>query len=163
MPVSPRPAPHATRQSSPAEPGWQHRVLALMVRAFPTAFREHYGADLTRCVHEARSALGDVSRLNAIRFWAATFVDVGRQGIRERLGGLGESWAVNTRGIVRTPPASPVRQGLGGLLLAAAAANIVYDVLSIKNSMGILAVLLTAVGAVGGFFLMRPPRPRRPC
>ena len=161
MPTSHRGATHLAKSSS-VELGWQHRVLSVLLRAFPTSFRAHYGADLTRCVHEARSARGDLSRLPAMRFWVATFVDVGRQGMRERLAGRGESWAHGTRGVARALPASLARHGVGAFLLIAAASNVVYDVLSI-NSMGVFAVFLTAVGAVGGFFLMRPLRPRHPC
>ena len=159
MLTSPRGATHAATSSS-VEPTWHHRVLSVLLRAFPVSFREHYGADLTRCVQEARSDLGDLSRAKAMRFWAATFADVGRQGIRERLGGMREWWAAGTYGGTRVAPASPVRHGVGRFLLLAAASNVIYDVVSTRNSMGVLAVLLTAVGAASGLFLLRPPRPR---
>ena len=98
-----------------------------------------------------------------MRFWIATFVDVAHQGIRERLDAMGEWRTHDSHGVARAQPVLLARYATGALLLIAAASNVVYDVLSIKNSMGIFAMLLTAVGATGGFFLIRPPGPRRPC
>lgn len=131
-----------------------HGALALLLRAYPRSFRDHYGAELTHCVLDARAALGDIAPSQRMSFWGRALLDVARQGMRERITETGETSSALV---------SRVRVALGWLLVTGAALNVAYDIGSAQNSMGIFALLLTASSVIGGSILLRPAPPRRSC
>lgn len=134
---------------SAGAPARGERAVRLLVRAYPPAFRAAYGGELAQCVRDARRALGETSRLDALRFWAAVVADLA--------GGAAVEWVAEAR----TAAGGRVRRGAGLALLAAAAGNIAYDVGSVRNSMGVLALLLTALAiAAGGALVHRGSQSR---
>jgi hypothetical protein len=114
-------------------------LVALLLRAFPRRFRETFGPDLVLCVRDARSAVGRNDALSVARFWAAVVPDLLRAAAGE--------WMLSCR--ERLSRAS-VSAACGVLLLAGAAANVLFDVLSATLSMGIGAIVLTVVAAAAG-------------
>jgi hypothetical protein len=134
-----------------ARPSRAPLPLRALLRLYPASFRDAYAAELAQCVRDARRALGaSAPRGRVWRFWAAVGWDLTRGLAGERAGAALES--------VRR---APVRKLAGLSLLGAAGANVAYDVASVRDSMGILALLLTALTIVGGSTLLRGgPRPR---
>lgn len=122
------------------------RLVRLVLRAYPPAFRAAYGAEVARCVRDARRALGAANAADLARFWGAVALDLARQAAVERLTGA------------TTEPRAVARRACGIALLLAAAANGAYDFVSVRNSMGILAALLTGLSAAAGVVLLRPRR-----
>jgi hypothetical protein len=116
--------------------------MALAV--FPAAFRTRYSHEVWQCIRDARRDLGDESFARTIRFWILIIADLGRSAVME--------WC---RSIPREAYVLALRRTAGALLLAAALANVVYDAMSIKLSMGVLVALLTAVSAIAGTLLLR--------
>jgi hypothetical protein len=126
------------------------KVIRLALNIFPTAFRARYGHELWQCIRDARRDLGNDTFAARIRFWILIVADLALSGVMEWLRSVPrESWPLGLR-----------RTG-GALLIAVALANVAYDAVSIKLSMGVFAALLTAVTAVAGTLLMRsgPGRP----
>jgi hypothetical protein len=122
---------------------WVVRVLAAV---FPREFRERCGEDMRQCILDARDALGDAPAAARARFWAGIAIDLARAGMLEHVR-------------IRRGPALRL---LGFASLAAAAGNVLADLLSDDLQMGIGALLLTALGIALGALLARP-RPDRTC
>ena len=120
------------------------RLVRMALRAFPAAFRVRYGYELWQCIRDARRDLGDESVALTIRFWILIVADLGRSALME--------WG---RSIQRESLSLALRRTAGALLIAAALANVIYDAMSVKLSMGVLVALLTAVSAVTGTMLIR--------
>jgi hypothetical protein len=140
---------------APTPAAGRERLVRLLLRAYPAAFRAAYGGEVARCVRDARRALGAAPAGDVARFWARVALDLARQAAVERLAS------------VPTGPGSAVgrarahaRGACGVALLLAAAANAAYDAASAENSMGILAALLCGLGAAAGVVLLWPRRPR---
>ena len=132
----------------PGAPAWAERGVRLLVRAYPPAFRAAYGSDVAQCVRDARRARGEISPLDALRFWAGVVADMARQAAVERVAAAA---AAATRSVAH--PRVPRHAGFA--LLAAAVGNVAYDVGSVRNSMGVLALVLTAVAVTAGGALVR--------
>jgi hypothetical protein len=120
------------------------RPVRAALRIFPAAFRARYGHDLLQCIRDGRRDLGSDGFAVTIRFWALVVVDLARSALVERGRSFTrESWSLALR-----------RTG-GIVLIAAALANVAYDVVSVKLSMGVFTALLTAASAIAGTLLMR--------
>jgi hypothetical protein len=119
-------------------------IVRLALSMFPAPFRDRYGRDLLQCISDARRDLSSESLAGPIRFWILIAADLTRSAFLERCRSVArETWSLALR-----------RTG-GALLIAAALANVVYDAVSIKLSMGVFAALLTAISAVTGTLLIR--------
>jgi hypothetical protein len=122
------------------------RLVRVVLRAFPAAFRARYGDELWQCIRDARRDLGEESVAVTIRFWVLIVADLGRSALMERCRSVTrESWSL------------ALRRTAGVFLLAAALGNVAYDSMSIKLSMGVFVALLTLLSAVTGVMLMRTP------
>jgi len=141
------------------KPTWPSQVLALVLRAYPADFRTRYGGELTECANEARQALGSASRFAVAMFWAATLADIAQQAVREQLTSFVQRVAREDTARGGTARAL-LGRGLGVLMLAGAASNVGYDFASVHNSMGILAMVLTACSVLTGSWMLWP-RQRR--
>ena len=134
--------PRASRDPAPGRGG---RCLTLLLRAYPAAFRREYAAPMRQLVRDQRRALGAAGPLAVARFWAAVAWDVARTAPREHR---------DARARRSPAPAgaseSRLRPLLGWGLLLAAAANVVYGTASTTQSMGALAIPLTAASAALG-------------
>jgi hypothetical protein len=120
-------------------------LVALLLRAFPRGFREEFGADLLGCVREAREALARDDLVSVAKFWMRVALDLLRAAAGERV------LACRTRLAGMSMSAT-----CGAILLAGAAANVLFDVLSPALSMGIGAMLLTGLATLaGGRLVMR--------
>ena len=123
------------------------RWIILIVRAFPRRFREDFGGDLVICLCDAREALGSADRVAVTRFWAAAVSDL--------LRALAGEWATVARERLTTASLST---GCGTILLGGAVANVLFDALSPNLSMGIGAILLTAIATLAGGRLLAGAR-----
>lgn len=126
------------------------RLVRLALVMFPAAFRARYGREIWQCIRDARYELGDESLALTIRFWIGIMADLARSAVMERY------WS-----IPRESYYLALRRTSGAVLIMAALANVGYDAMSVKLSMGVFAALLTAVGAITGALLIRSA-PRRP-
>ena len=110
---------------------------------FRPAFRARYGREIWQCIRDARYELGDESLALTIRFWIGIMADLARSAVMERYQSIPrESYLA-------------LRRTSGAVLITAALANVGYDAMSVKLSMGVFAALLTAVGAITGALLVR--------
>lgn len=123
----------STRSSLP-------RAVRVLTAAFPGEFRRRHRDDMEQCILDARDALGDATAAARARFWVGIAIDLARAGMLEHARS-------------RRPRALRL---LGFLSLAAAAANVLVDLLSEELQMGIGALLLTALGIAVGALLARP-------
>ena len=123
------------------------RLVRMALGAFPATFRTRYGHEIWQCIRDARRDLGNETFAVTIRFWILIVADLGRSALIE--------WG---RSIPRESYSLALRRTVGALLIAAASANVAYDAMSPKLSMGVFVALLTAVSAITGTLLMR----RRP-
>jgi hypothetical protein len=131
------------------------RTIAILLWLYPRPFRREYGAAIAQLICDQRRELGDANVFRCLRFWTAVLVDTLRAAHAEHLaelrGGLRRSRA----------RASTAQRYVGALLLLAAAANVLVDVLAVKLSMGIPAVVCTIAAASSGAGLIvhsrRPP------
>ena len=122
------------------------KIVRMALRAFPATFRDRYGRELWQCIRDARRDLGSETLAVTIRFWIVIVADLGRSALIE--------WC---RSIPRESWSLALRRTAGALLLAAALANVAYDAVSVKLSMGVLVALLTALSAITGAVLIRSP------
>ena len=138
----------------PSGRGWAERAVRLLVRAYPSSFRATYGGEVAQVARDVRRALGAASWLDALGFWISVVADLGRQAAVEQV--------VAAMAAVRRPAARGcVSRSAGYALLTATAGNIAYDVGSVRNSMGVLALMLTALAiTAGGALVHRGPRSR---
>jgi hypothetical protein len=125
------------------------RLVRIALRIFPAAFRARYGHELWLCIRDARRDFGNESFGATVRFWTLILADLARSALIERC-----------RSIPRGFWPFVLRRTAGALLIAAAVANVAYDVVSIKLSMGVFTALLTAASAIAGTLLIRSG-PRR--
>lgn len=125
-------------------------LVRLALNIFPAAFRARYGHDLWQCIRDARRDLGNETFAVTIRFWILIVADLARSALMEWFRSIPrESWSL------------ALRRTAGALLIGAALANVAYDAVSIKLSMGFFVALLTAAGAVTGTLLIRSGPGRR--
>ncbi len=127
------------------------RLVRIALRIFPASFRARYGQELCQCIHDARRDLGNDSFGATTRFWILIVADLARSAPME--------WG---RSIPREDWWLVLRRTAGALLLVAALANVVYDAMSVKLSMGFFVALLTLVSAItGGLLIQGGPRRAR--
>jgi hypothetical protein len=120
------------------------KLVQMALRLFPAPFRARYGPDLWQCIRDARRDLGNEHFSVTIRFWFLVLADLGRSALIEWCRSISrESWSL------------ALRRTAGAVLIASALANVAYDAVSIKLSMGFFAAFLTVAGAVTGSLLMR--------
>ncbi|MDP9179589.1 MAG: hypothetical protein M3O61_18105 [Gemmatimonadota bacterium] len=120
------------------------KLVQIALRLFPAPFRARYGPDLWQCIRDARRDLGNENISVTIRFWFLVLADLGRSALIEWCRSISrESWSL------------ALRRTAGAALIASALANVAYDAVSIKLSMGFFAAFLTAVAAVTGSLLVR--------
>jgi hypothetical protein len=131
------------RQSPP-------RLVRMALGIFPAAFRSRYGYEIWQCIRDARHDIGDESFVLAIRFWIDVLADLGRSATIEWGRSISREYAL------------ALRRTAGIALIGAAVANVGYDAVSVKLSMGIFTALLTAVGAIAGALLIRSGPTRSP-
>jgi len=119
------------------------RLVRWALVMFRPAFRARYGREIWQCIRDARYELGDESLALTIRFWIGIMADLARSAVMERYQSIPrESYLA-------------LRRTSGAVLITAALANVGYDAMSVKLSMGVFAALLTAVGAITGALLVR--------
>lgn len=120
------------------------RLARVALMMFPAAFRERYGHDLMQCIRDGRRDLGSETFAATIRFWILVVTDLARSALMERC-----------RSIPRGSWSLALRRTAGAVLIAAALANVAYDAMSVKLSMGVFVALLTALSAIAGTLLIR--------
>ena len=120
------------------------KVVRLVLGLFPSAFRTRYGHEIWQCIRDARRDLGNESLVFRIQFWIGIMADLGRSA--------GVEWC---RSVSRQSYILALRRTAGGVLIAAALANVAYDAMSVKLSMGVLTAVLTALVAITGVLLIR--------
>jgi hypothetical protein len=114
------------------------------LRIFPAGFRARYGRDLLQCIRDGRRDLGSDTFAVTVRFWVVILVDLARSALVERCRSIPrESWSLALRRLA------------GAVLIGAAVANVTYDAVSVKLSMGYFVALLTALSAITGVLLIR--------
>lgn len=125
------------------------RLVRAVLATFPPAFRARYGQELCQCIRDARRDLESETSAATIRFWMSIVADLARSALVERYRSIPPGfWPLM------------LRRTAGALLIAAAVANVAYDVVSIKLSMGVFTALLTGASAIAGTLLIRSG-PRR--
>ena len=123
------------------------KLVRLVLGVFPAEFRSRYGDEIWQCIRDARRDLGNESFLLTIRFWIGIMADLGHCA--------GVEWC---RSVSRQSYILALRRTVGAVLIAAALANVAYDAMSVKLSMGVLVALVTALAAVtGGLLIQNPP------
>ncbi len=139
-------------------------ALGGLLRAHPSQFRADYGREILVTIRDQRRALPNATPRLITTFWIRVLLDLGRSAGRE--------WAAESRlRATSLTTRGKVRTASGCLLVASAIANVAYDLSEPKLSMGVLAILLTAVsGLVGALLVWRralgfrrdapPTRPR---
>jgi hypothetical protein len=119
------------------------RLLRIALGMFPAAFRSRYGHEIWQCIRDARHDLDARGFALSLRFWIAVIADLARAA------------ALEWRRSISPDSILALRRVAGIGLIGAALANVGYDAMSVKLSMGVLAVLLTAAAAISGVFLIR--------
>jgi hypothetical protein len=115
-----------------------HRWYALLLRCFPTDFRRDFGDDVLRLISDQ---IDDAARVDVLRCHFAATLDLATALARQR--------------------AAYLLRGTGWLLMGLAAANIGYDVVTPKLSMGFFAWALTFVAIASGVLLAGHASTRR--
>ena len=132
--------------------GISSRVLAVVLRAYPAAFRAHYARELLVTLHDQRRALPDTGGWSVARFWARALADLLRSALVERIAsGRASAALLGRRGALRIVS--------GSLFLSFAVGNAAYDLSEPKLSMGVLAIGLTMLSGAAGVGLLWRRRP----
>lgn len=130
-------------------------VYRLLLFAYPAEFRREYGAEMARFFDDrCREIAGAEGGALLWRFWLHILCDLAVSASAEHREAF----------VHRRFPQEGSMTGkrvIGGILLLGAAANIVYDAVS-PNAMGVAAILLTALAAVGGALLVVREKPALP-
>lgn len=109
---------------------WYRGLLLL----YPSAFRLRFGAEMLRVLTEQELDAGTLSKRERWLCRCHATWDLVRVGIRERVAAM----------------SGPVARGIGLVLIAAAATQVIYDLETPKLSMGVQAWALTlAVCSLG--------------
>ena len=103
---------------------------------------------MRQLVRDQRRDLGPADPATVARFWCAVVWDVVRTAPREHRDALRQKAAGGRR----------ARRLLGAALLLASVANVAYDLAAPEESMGALALLLTALAAISGGALVARAR-----
>lgn len=134
-----------------AQPYRIPRLVRAALKIFPATFRARYGHDLVQCIRDGRRDLESETFAVTIRFWILIVADLARSALMERCRSIPrESWSL------------ALRRAGGAVLIAAAVANVAYDAVSVKLSMGVFVALLTALSAITGTLLIRSATRRVP-
>ena len=129
-----------------------NRVVAVVLRVYPASFRAHYARELLLTLHDQRRALPDTDGWSVAKFWARAVADLLRSAAVERIASSHASAAsLSRRGVLRNAS--------GLLLVFCAVGNVAYDLSEPKLSMGVLAILLTALSGLAGVGLLWRRRP----
>ena len=123
----------------------------MVLRAYPAAFRAHYAHEILMTLRDQRRALGSVPSWATAAFWTRALIDLLCSAATERIADARERASI--------APGSIARRCLGGLLVAFAIGNVVYDVAEPKLRMGILAMLVTGLSGLAGSRLLWPRHP----
>lgn len=130
-------------------------VYRWLLFAYPAEFRREYGAEMARFFDDrCREIAGAGGGALPWRFWLHILCDLAVSASAEHREAFFHGRFLQ-EGSMR------VKTVIGGILLLAAVANIVYDVVS-PNAMGVAAILLTGLAAVGGALLVLPEKPALP-
>lgn len=136
------------------------RMYALLLRAYPAAFRERFGVEMRQLFRDRRQDSAERGE-GAARFWLDLAADTVRSLPAQHLAALRERRPAPS---ARTPAhrfqekAMIFCRLLGALLVGSALLHIGIDVAHPHSSMGGLAILLTALMLAGGAVLLVYPR-----
>lgn len=135
-------------------------LYALLLCAYPAAFRERFGAEMRQLVRDRRRDAAERGEGPA-RFWLGLAADTARSLPAQHLAALRERRHASS-------PRAPVhrfqektmifRRLVGALLAGGALLHIVMDATNDDASMGGLAILLTALMLAAGAVLLVYPR-----
>jgi hypothetical protein len=129
------------------------RAATILLCFYPKDFRREYGAAIVQLVCDQRRALGDASAYHRLGFWMSVVSDTLRAAFVEHKSAI-QPRRVST---------ATAYAFIGTLLVLAAVANVLVDIVAVKLSMGIPAVLLTAAaGTSGAGLIVRSRRATRP-
>jgi len=144
----------------PPERDAAERVYALLLRAYPAAFRERFGAEMRQLFRDRRRDAAERGE-GAARFWLGLAADAVRSLPAQHLADLRERRHA-------APALTPVhrfqdramifRKLAGAVLVLIALFHIGIDVAHPHSSMGGLAILLTALMLAAGAVLLVYPR-----
>jgi len=124
------------------------RLYALLLRAYPAAFRAGFGEEMRLLFGDScRDAWGSGGARALAALWTGTLLDFVTSCLREHAQAWRES--MNTKGIT------------GIALLLVSAGLITHDAVSADASMGIAAILVTAVTAAAGAVLVSHAQEKR--
>lgn len=144
----------------PPVPDAAERLYALLLRAYPAAFRERFGAEMRQHFRDLRrdaAARGE----GAARFWLELAADTARSLPAQHLAALRERRRAPSTDLPHTPypeKAMIFRKLVGGVLVALALIHVVADAVDASNSMGGLAILVTLLAFAAGAAILRYPR-----
>lgn len=133
------------------------RALSVLLVLYPKDFRREYARPVAQLIRDQRRDLGEAAVTARARFWLSVVADIARSAGAEHAAGLRAAWrhkAPHRRRVWL----GRIRVMLGLGLLTTSGSNVVYDVASPKLSMGIGAIVLTAVGAAAGAVLLARAR-----
>ncbi len=140
----------------PPRPDAAERLYALILRAYPAAFRERFGAEMRQLFRDRRQGATERGE-GAARFWLDLAADTVRALPAQHLAALRERRHASP---ARTPfhrfqdRAMIFRKLAGALLVVIALVHIGIDVAHPHSSMGGLAILLTALMLAAGAVLL---------
>jgi hypothetical protein len=120
------------------------RAATILVRLYPGDFRREYGAAIVQLVCDQRRALGDASAYRRFRFWVSVVVDTARAASVEH----------GSTARPRRAGTAIVYRFIGALLVLAAVAQVIVDVVAVDLSMGIPLALLTGGAGMSGVALI---------
>lgn len=130
-------------------------VYRLLLFAYPAEFRREYGAEMARFFDDrCREIAGVEGGALLWRFWLHILCDLAVSASVEHRDAF-------FHGRFPQEGSMTAKRVVGGILLLAAVANIIYDVVS-PNAMGVAAILLTGLAAVGGALLVFQEKPALP-
>lgn len=144
----------------PPEPDAAERLYALLLRAYPAAFRARFGPEMRQLFRDRRRDAAERGE-GAARFWLGLAADAVRSLPAQHLAALRERrTAPSARVPVHRFPEKAMifRKLAGAMLVLIALFHIGIDVAHPHSSMGGLAILLTAVMLAGGAVLLVYPR-----
>ncbi|HEX2091338.1 MAG TPA: hypothetical protein VHG28_03010 [Longimicrobiaceae bacterium] len=128
------------------------RAYALLLRAYPAAFRERFGAEMLLCFRDRRRNLRAAPPAARLRFGLHLLADLAATLPAEH---LSAARAIATRFLEN---AMTTGRLAGIALTLLAIAHIAYDAENPREQMGGWAILLTAVVFAAGAVLLTRPR-----